>query len=290
LFWGCGVSNFDKIVGFLGSATFIGALLYWTGRWYKQSYFDVFNIPFETIGFDHYYYIYHSWCTVLVAIAGLGILFFILMISNSFIKITKRILRKLKLKIIGKLQGESSPFNYKKENNQNFIFFTFLITLLTICGLLSFLFFSPEEYETDFQIFDKIINKLLISMDIIIILLGIFSIVFLTIFLKKIKFNLSEKIKKYKDEYQPYNFPAILSICLVIWLYFATIGYSLGQYHANSAIKKEKMQLPHIKLNNSKPGEEWFYIAKASNTHNYIYEKNSKKTMCVKDEEIIEMK
>jgi hypothetical protein len=260
------VSNFDKIIGLLGSATFIGALLYWTGRWYKQSYFDVFKIPYEAIGFDHYYYIYHSWCTVLVAIALVGIFSFFLFTS---------------INLIQQIQFIRHLYNITMSS----LIFFILSSILTFVTF--FFILRNLNYQSNYQI----LNKLLVSKDIMIILIGIISIILLTFFSWTSDFDLSKKISIFINKFLLFNFPAILSICLLIWLHFATIGYILGHYHANSAIsKRKKMQLPNIKLKDSKPGERWLYIAKASNTHNYIFEVNSKKTACVTDEEIIEMK
>lgn len=65
----------EEVLKGVALAGALGWLIYWTGRWYKEWYFAQFQIPYEVLDFDTYYYFQGSWATVAVSILSLVILF-----------------------------------------------------------------------------------------------------------------------------------------------------------------------------------------------------------------------
>lgn len=64
----------SEIISIIGvSITVLGILLYWTGRWYKERYFNEFHIPYELLDFDYTYYVFGGWNTFLVSLSFLPV-------------------------------------------------------------------------------------------------------------------------------------------------------------------------------------------------------------------------
>ncbi|MGA1840093.1 MAG: hypothetical protein ACMUIU_05645 [bacterium] len=280
------MSTADTVSLILGIISYLGCLFYWTGRWYKQLYFQSFNIPYESVEFNHYYYIFHSWCTVSVALCLLiiilniiaaffsffypqrqiikdfiwlmiSILFFVVVIRNWIYKIYKKIKSFIK--------KEEKQDEHKEEDGE--------VRCVKDSDIEKFLSLKHKDKEKkEHNGGRKAVLRIIQSWDLLIIFLG-FLLAFLSFFLAK---DLSLEIASLNSFISKHVLQFTISLALFLWIWFGIVGYKLAEYHAESAKAGKKMGIQFVTLKNKDISENFYFIVRASEDRNFIYQKDKK--------------
>jgi len=233
-----------------------GWLLYWTGRFYRESYFSVFQISYEMLGFDSWYYIYSSWVTIVVAISCT---FLILNFSISIFAVFSSI--KKKLILIMAMLG------------------SFLLIMSAVTIIFTPITFSP---------FGSFVSKFICSKDIVIMCFILPSFSILAIQFYVLQEELFSFFHKTLNQFRPivvlkiFYFSGIVSI---IFLYLFSVAYLVGTFHASKAINEGKMGIKVALVNNKK----WLYVVRTIDGRNFIYDRKLNIVKYVKDDEITEL-
>jgi len=244
---------FIKLLGIPAAfAASFGWLIYWTGRWYKEWFFFQFQIPYEILGFDIAYYLFGSWATIAVAAAV------VLIIFNFALNIWARAA------------------------------WYWLGASVLLCTLAAIsIVFKPFPFNP----YDSFFRKLIASKDLTIIVIGFVSFVLMmaSICIQRDKtISLSHNIKAFYHKIASISviLPIAFSLGLILstWIYLATVGYNMGQYHGQSAIWEGKMGLRWVKVQ----GKWWILVTKASNGRNFIFDRLNNRTLCVPEAAIEE--
>lgn len=178
-------------------------LIFWTGRWYKEWYFNQFQVPYEILGFDYYYYVHGSWATIAVALS-----YFVFIVNFLLTRKTSgRLWQTLSL-----ILCLAPP-----------------ILLLTCLGLGHwFWHFDPLSIPYSF----------LGSPDVLMISGGIIVTIILAykrLIEKSITFQL------FIDPFRKNIIGTLIIFFLGAGAYFMVVGYLMGIYHGKAAIWEGKM-------------------------------------------------
>jgi hypothetical protein len=249
--------DFKETARTFGLVTILTCLLYWTGRWYKQWYFHEFGIPQETIDFDQPYYIFHSWCAVLVTVGIAGIL------GNLALPF-------ISLKVIGTRSG-----------------WLWLWAILGVVGSLALVILLLSINEAPpARNSPSFLWKLRHSKDLIIITAGICSFASVAFFSWK-----NPPASKWNGWSLPSSAVGFILLTLLAWTAFASVGYWLGGYHARELKARVKMGSPTIRLKTPKDNtapNRWVFVMRASDKRNFVYNVADDTLRCVPDEEIVD--
>ncbi len=226
-------------------------LFYWTGRFYKESYFSRFQIPYEMLGFNTWYYIYSSWVTVIVA---LGVFFFILDLIAIIIAVFTQ--SRIKLQII-------------------------LSIILFIAIIVIFIFpvkFSPQSFH----------KTVLASKDVVIMISILPSLIILGLILKIITERIQTIIKQviaWFPSTRDLKILFLVGLFAIAFMFLALVANCVGTYHAISAIRDGKMSIKGLTIDN----KQWLYVVRTEDGRNFIYNKEERVAKILKDEEITEL-
>jgi len=188
-----------KVLPFVGVVT---ALIYWTGRWYKEQYYNQFSTNYNSLKFDRVHYFFASWNTILTGICFLMILFNI----------------ALALYIL--------PEWY-------WILFTFLAALTSLCILL----YWPLKFDPN----SSFVKKLLAAREFSLQFVGWGSLVGTLLLICQRWQQLAPTWSNLYTFLQD-NLPLVLIVLLIFsWAYLGLVGFLLGQYHGQAAIKEGRM-------------------------------------------------
>jgi hypothetical protein len=197
------------LTALFGATTF---LVYWTGRWYKQWYFNQFSIHYDELNLSTLYFLFGSWATILVAGSCLIPLFFV----------------ALSIYLM-------SPLDI-----------LLAIILVVVAGFILSKYW-PVLFEPD-----QFWRSLFGSMDLCLALVGVVASILTTILFFERYTDLLPILSEINDFVQNYPFLTLVVFVLVTWPYLGFVGYWMGNYHGYSAIWEGKMGHRWARVQNEK--------------------------------------
>ena len=198
-----------KITTTLSMIAYFSWLIYWTGRFYKERYFNRFLINYELVKFDKLYYLFASWTTFLVATSCL--LIFLNTIFVFYLNIS---------------------WLWR---------FISLIPLLFFVIIIFFWPFNFNPYSTFSQ-------KFLGSKDLCLTIIGIATATLISILFYTQPGQASSFYGIVVNLIENNRIQVLIMSSLFAFVYLTIIAYFMGQYHSKMGIWDGKMELRWAKF------------------------------------------
>lgn len=202
-------AQLEKLVKVLSLLPLLTALVYWTGRWYTEWYFNQFSTSYHAMRFDMYYYLHASWNTVLTAICFLIIL--------SYVGLTLYIFPKW-----------------------YWLAFASVVMLISI-AILTLWPFRFDPYSPFFR-------KLLGAREFSLQGIGWVSLFATLVLAYQYRQKLTPVLSDLSPVIQQHFFAIVVLLLILAWVYLALVGYLLGIYHGQSAIWKGRMGVKWVEV------------------------------------------
>lgn len=206
------MAQLEQAAKILPILTVLTVLIYWTGRWYTEWYYNQFSVNYNTLNLDRTSYIFASWNTVLTALA---LIFIVALIVVAIL------LRPAWLCII-------------------------FAVLLTLTALL-ILFRWPFEFDPQLSFGRKLLGAREFSLQLVgwVALFG-------TMLIMAGNWSSIAMTWAAAGVYITGHLLAVLVLVfLLTWMYLGLVGYFLAKYHGQSAIKQGRMGVKMVKVGNA---------------------------------------
>ena len=200
-----------KITTILSLIIYFSWLMYWTGRFYKERYFNRFLINYEIVKFDKLYFMFASWATFLVAISCL------------IIFITTIIVFCLNISWLWRFVAFMPP-----------LLFIFII------------FYWPFKFNP-YRSFGK---KLLGSKDLCLIVVSMATAIFFSILFYSHPGQVAFLYRTIVKSIENNLIISLILFVIVAFAYLTLIAYYMGRYHSKMGIWFGKMELRWARYDN----------------------------------------
>lgn len=191
----------------LGSSVW---LVYWTGRWYKERFFDQFDIPYDLLSLDYHYYLFGSWATMLVAVSGIAI--------------------ALNLVLTVGVTG------FHRDRHT--------VASLSMVGAVA----ASLALRPSFDPTGHALKQLFASPDALVNLFGGVATALTCWLIYRRPEDVDRAMKRTVRVGLRFAFPLFVGALLVAWPYLLTVGTLMGRYHGRAAIWEGKMGLRWVRV------------------------------------------